>query len=91
MSKKWLNVYTVTRQFGGQEEGGWWYNDFYHIGGIQINNKKRLIKKHRKILEEKYRDLKWGNIYSMTSGEDMVIYKEGIFGEMAKIPRPHYE
>ena len=27
MSQVWLNVYEVTRHYGGSEEGGWWYDN----------------------------------------------------------------
>ena len=25
-NKHWVNVYLIDRDYGGGEEGGWWYN-----------------------------------------------------------------
>jgi hypothetical protein len=32
----WVNAYKVTRQYGGPEEGGWWYNDRSPLTSIPI-------------------------------------------------------
>lgn len=32
----YVNAYTVTRHFGGREEGGWWYNRYEPIASIPV-------------------------------------------------------
>ena len=40
-----INVYEVSRQYGGPEEGGWWYDHFACVGSIphRTDNGRRLI------------------------------------------------
>ncbi len=36
-SISYLTVYWVNDCYGGHEEGGWWYNDYFHIYSEPIN------------------------------------------------------
>ena len=47
-----VNVYRITQQYGGSEEGGWWYHFFEGIESIPVKRKeaRKLVKE----LEKKY-------------------------------------
>jgi hypothetical protein len=47
---KFVNVYEVTREYGGPEEGGWWFDCLTPIKSVRANT-KRLRKKVLKRLE----------------------------------------
>tara|TARA_R110002020_G_scaffold215083_1_gene422209 strand:+ start:3012 stop:3404 length:393 start_codon:yes stop_codon:yes gene_type:complete len=33
---KYVNAYSVTRHYGGPEEGGWWYNRGYPLASVPV-------------------------------------------------------
>ncbi len=46
-----IGAYEFTRQYGGPEEGGWWYDDYRHLESLPNTeaNRKELEKKHSHI------------------------------------------
>lgn len=82
-----VSLYTVTREFGGPEEGGWWYNNHvletsraipaWMFGGIRgwyINLMKNT-------LLSVFTHLKHGDIYSVLGGTDIIVFREEVKGE----------
>ncbi len=61
-----VNVYMVTREYGGSEEGGWWYNDYECIESVKTD--KKSAQETKEILEEEYKDEEYGDIYSVRGG-----------------------
>lgn len=37
-SEEYLNVYKVSRAYGGPEEGGWWYDAGYPVSSIRLRS-----------------------------------------------------
>jgi hypothetical protein len=33
---RYVGVYLVTREYGGPEEGGWWYDEFQHVASYKL-------------------------------------------------------
>ena len=44
--KNFINVYAVTREFAGHEEGGWWFNDFECIKTVQCEDYQEIGRAH---------------------------------------------
>jgi hypothetical protein len=85
----YVNVYSVTRHYGGAEEGGWWYNWYECIETYPVKNKAaELI---REELEAEHNHKKFGNIYSVLGGRDIEIYIEETPKESETTERPYYE
>lgn len=86
---KWVNVYEVTRHYGGAEEGGWWYNQYNPI------ERKLVLRKnaeaHREFMQEQYAECVEGNIYSVLGGTDIAVWVEDKRGQLEPSSRPHYE
>lgn len=69
----WVNVYTVTRSFGGREAGGWYYLrytceksrqvGFWEAQALRIHLQQQFSLSH-----------KWGDL--QTGGQDVVVYIE---------------
>lgn len=93
----WLTVYEVTREFGGPEEGGWWYNLFTPVESVflwwpvrcdrvawyEARVKARLLARHA--------DREFGDIYSVKGGVELAFYTEWDRWHYATKERPHYE
>lgn len=58
-----VNVYEVTRHFGGYEEGGWWYDWFECLQSVPVSPKD--AEKMADYLTKKYSDRAWGDIRSI--------------------------
>jgi len=90
----YVNAYEVTRNYGGPEEGGWWYNLHVPIASVPVIASSRddaKIKEKVKELEEFFKDRSYGNIYSMKGGQELNVYVEDKFAELEPKERPHYE
>jgi hypothetical protein len=85
----YVSVYSVTREYGGPEEGGWWYNWTTHLLSIPC-----LYRDHRKVIEDLDKgDLKGmnrGDIYSVFGGQSIRYYIEYIPGTQASRVQPRY-
>lgn len=86
----YANVYSVTRHYGGCEEGGWWYNHYEPIGSIKIDPSwdRQIV---GETLNRLYADHKEGDIYSVLGGTDVSIIFENHFAEAQPQSRPRYE
>lgn len=83
-----INVYEVTREYGGPEEGGWWYNWSTCVATVQALNEDDVP-----IVIDflKARYIGAGSIYSVLGGYEFNIVAEFTPGESESKERPHYE
>lgn len=86
---RWVNVYSVERQYGGPEEGGWWYNTYEGLESVRVKTRKQE-EAARARLEEEYGILREGDIYSARGGTDIVLYVERIPRESHDVARRYY-
>jgi hypothetical protein len=83
-----LTVYSVTRHFGGIEEGGWWFEWFEPIKTIPMRKAYNRRRNQGKVLTQ---------IESLTAQyqtareEKIVIMREKIVREFQTTHRPQYE
>jgi hypothetical protein len=84
----YLNVYTVSRHYGGPEEGGWYYNQYNCIEVFPVKNK--LADMMREELESEHASKKYGNIYSVLGGRDIDVRLEATPKESETRERPYY-
>lgn len=85
--QKWVNVYSVTRDYGGPEEGGWWYNHKILIESVQVPSHRAANVKAQ--MKRKYADVAEGNIYSVLGGTALSIDIDTSPG--GNSVRPRYE
>lgn len=84
-----VNVYEVTREYGGSEEGGWYYNSLRCIESIPV--RKSHSEAMIKWAEEEYNHVAHGNIYSVLGGSQLdIIWEDEPCGSETK-ERPYYE
>ena len=89
----YVSVYSVSRCYGGPEEGGWYY-DWWELVKIikfpcKVNYARALHVK--KIIESQ---LGWKNQHhrsSVLGGDDCEVILEVVKGENQSRRRPHYE
>jgi len=88
--KGYVNVYRISREFGGHEEGGWWY-DWYEFETC-IHCLLTEMDEVALFLERFYGDPP-GNppLHSVLSNGEWCIYKELDKAESQSKSRPHYE
>ena len=91
----WVTAYEVTREWGGPEEGGWWWNYYAPIQTLPLIIPSftygRWASRVRDYLYRRHADRKWGDIYSMAGGVDVIVMTEWCRREYATTERPHYE
>lgn len=85
-----INVYSVSRHYGGAEEGGWWYDWYHLVKSVPVRNNKALTMRLVKFLK-KYSRHAMGDIYSVLGGEQIYVRLEQFVGESQSTERPHYE
>jgi len=49
---RWVNVYNVTRAYGGPEEGGWWYDEGELVESHRCGDEQRAEVLAQKISRE---------------------------------------
>lgn len=88
---KYVNVYEVTREYGGPEEGGWWYNDYECIYTEKVE--KEQAEKTKNKLRAEYGEYSYGDIYSAAGGMEIVVLVEDEEGERdtGKVGAPRWE
>jgi hypothetical protein len=84
-----VNVYSITREYGGPEEGSWYYNDYNCIKTVQCLNSESA--ELRQELEKEYESYKYGNIYSVLGGRDIEVRTEFEEAASETKDRPVYE
>ena len=87
----YISVYTITRHYGGPEEGGWWYNLSHLRETLPFAYSKTSEDLLRKHLTEKWEDEHGGDIYSVLGGSEMEILVEVSPGKHQDTEVPHYE
>ncbi|HDR7067001.1 TPA: hypothetical protein QCW42_004107 [Bacillus cereus] len=87
--KVYVSVYKVTREFGGHEEGGWWFNWYQLLETVPCKNK--FSDEIKSDLLEEYKNVKHGNIYSVLGGADVEVFIERRAGENKTTEKPIYE
>ena len=85
-----LNVYSITRHYGGDEEGGWWYNWYECLEVFPVRDEEQG-EQLRQWLFEQHEGRKHGDIYSVLGGEDIQVYLEDEPKESETKERPYYE
>lgn len=72
---QWVNVYIVTRHYGGPEEGGWWWNRRECLASVPVCEGDDVAQLELK-LGRHFASEKWGDIYSMRGGADIDVRTE---------------
>jgi hypothetical protein len=90
----WLRFGTVTREFGGPEEGGWWYNSFHEVSVVPVQSLDTL-ERVTLALYHVAKDLVYGDPSSVLGGEGvaMNLYDDTELREEREMDstRPRYE
>jgi hypothetical protein len=85
-----VTAFVITREYGGNEEGGWWYNHLTPLETVVIQDVagaiNEIVESEIELpcfayLSEKYSDEVYGDIYSVNGGQDLWV-------EMTKEPLP---
>ena len=88
----YLGVYKVDRNWGGPEEGGWWYDYYEHVESVVTSGlSDEAVATHRAVLEKKHADEAWGNISSVLGGLEIRVLVEDEPGYYQTKEIPHYE
>ena len=82
----YVNVYEVWDQYGGPEEGGWWYTVTNPIVS-RIQPSKRFAEATRECLREEYPS----ELSYRRSDNQYMVLVEDHPGEFYPTERPHYE
>lgn len=87
--KGFVNVYRVTRLWGGPEEGGWYYNSLRCIESFpcRYRNRHEIMN----YMESEHAHEKYGDIYSVLGGADLHMAWELSPAESETRERPYYE
>ena len=86
----WVNVYYITRHYGGPEEGGWWYDRHECVESIECKSEDEAeIKKQA--LKKEHQDENFGNIYSVLGGQVVQVAIEPYQAHTETVGRPQYE
>jgi len=87
----YINVYLVSRVYGGAEEGGWWYDAGHPIASVGYFSREES-EKAIEVWKETYRTM--GNRIgrdSVIGGPGVEAYLERKYAEPFPDKRPHYE
>lgn len=88
---KFVTLYEISRDYGGPEEGGWWYDSYHVVESIQAYGcsvdevKAFLLKNHRIDLDREC------TRYNVRGPNDHIILVELNSGEMSEREIPRYE
>lgn len=71
----WTTAYLVTREFGGTEEGGWWYDAHWTLPhrftSLPCLHIRCLFWLECRWLEKRFASYREGDIYSVNGGSDI--------------------
>ena len=84
-----VNVYEVTRHYGGPEEGGWWYDWRHCVEVYPVRESAAELMQEQLEDENSYR--KFGDISSVLGGQDVLVLIEDAPKETETTERPYYE
>jgi hypothetical protein len=88
-----VTAYFINREYGGPEEGGWWYNSSTLIESVQVSTPEEAYKKVIELFEkyrEEYNDDKY-ELSSVMSQGKLSVLTEKIKGENQNTEKPVYE
>lgn len=85
----WVNAYSVTRHYGGPEEGGWWYNWYESLASVPVQG-ETAAQTEKERLENLFGS-GHGDIYSVLGGEKIFVYIEDEACKSESKVTPHYE
>ena len=81
---KYVNVYEVVRTFGGQEEGGWWYDHYECLQTYPVSNDTPQVR------AEAFCESKQAYWEKRQPNTDIRAYVEDIEAEMETTEVPEY-
>lgn len=85
-----VNVYEVSRHYGGPEEGGWWYDAGHVVHSFQLTSYNQAQALAELLRQGQFTD--GGHRHSMAQREDdYSVRVEGTSGADFPEERPHYE
>lgn len=89
---QWVNAYAVSRNYGGPEEGGWWYDSGEPLASVPIDcdDDPEPVKARLKELIGWDKHPSQGR-YSVIGGADFEIYVEDKMAQPFPERTPHYE
>lgn len=99
----YVNAYSISRHYGGPEEGGWWYDVHEPIMSVRVDENDIAPTLHEEDVEDAAKRIKElyvqrfrpmqpkHNRYSMIGGADIVVVIEETFAEFYPKERPRYE
>ena len=86
-----ITLYLTTREYGGPEEGGWWYNwDYNHTSVPTIFNSDNITSSVKMMLDAAGHHI-GGDIYSVLGGVQGWVRIERIAGSAKSTEVPRYE
>jgi len=96
---RFVTVYEVTRNYGGPQEGGWWWDCFTPVDTVAIPKvfQKRSMRADREVQKlvakrkEAFQDRAEGDISSVNGGVLVTVYAENRKHQNATTEIPHYE
>lgn len=81
---------SVTRHYGGPEEGGWWYNTTDPVAAVPVRTLAEARAAYAN-LREVYAEEGYGDIFSVGGGEAFDIFTSRDYPKTDPETRPHYE
>ncbi len=89
MGSCYVNAYGVTREYGGPEEGGWWYDRGTPVASLWVEADE--AEKAADELKARYDHIKEGDLSSVLGGTELWVKIEDHFAAPWPATRPHYE
>lgn len=88
--KVWVTAYEVRLEYGGPEEGGWYYTSYYPAETLYVE--KGNVEQAINDLKGKHQDdLPGGSIYSVRGGHQIEIHIETKRQQRKTSSRPRWE
>lgn len=86
----YVNAYLIVRQYGGPEEGGWWFDCGKPVGSLPCTSQREAKSKVDE-MRAKFEHLREGDINSVLGGCEVSVYIEEDFARFFPETRPRYE
>lgn len=87
----YVNLYSVTRHFGGPEEGGWWYNQSEPVSSVVVTNFVDCLHEKTRLTKVGDDEIAEGDIYSVLGGTAYDVVIEPGPARRQPEERPRYE
>lgn len=87
---RFVNAYAVSRQYGGPEEGGWWYDAGEPLASVPAITDEE-VEAAKKMLTERLGWESKHNRYSVLGGDDFEVCVQSHVAKHFPETRPHYE